>query len=302
MDHPIQFVNRVTGQIEVEKVYGDTWLRLGYETFIGAWLTRTILTKPFLSRWYGSLQDSPASASKISGFVEKFGIKMDEFENPGFKSFNEFFIRKFKPGVRTVELHPSRMAAPAEARYFAWEKVTLDQSFPVKGQFLTARALLGDHPAASRLEGGSLYIARLCPVDYHRFHFPDSGSVKESYRVHGAYHSVNPVALKAQGDILCTNERQVTLLETDHFGLLAYIEVGALCVGKIVQSHESLLGEAKSFQRGDEKGYFLFGGSTVIVLGEPGRWKPDADLLENTQKGLETWIPFGMGMGQASQA
>jgi len=133
-------------------------------------------------------------------------------------------------------------------------------------------------------------IARLCPVDYHRFHFPDDCKILDSYRIHGKFHSVNPVALAANGKVFLENERQVTILESDNFGKLAFIEVGAMCVGKIVQTYAA--GQAK-FKRGAEKGYFLFGGSTVIILGEKDRWIPANDILENSEKGIEVLVPLG---------
>ena len=298
MSQSIVYVNRVTGKQEVEKVYGDALIRFAYQNAVGAWLTEHLLSKKWLSDLYGRLQDGPRSTAKIAGFVEQFGIQMDDFVDPGFKSFNEFFIRKFKEGKRPFESDPKRMAAPAEARYLAWESIQPDQLFPVKGKFLSANALLGGHPLASEFENGPLMIARLCPVDYHRFHFPDSGRLLEDFRLVGKYHSVNPIALQAQGDIFCTNERHVSILETENFGRLAYIEVGALCVGKIVQSYRGVAGDALAFERGDEKGYFLFGGSTVILLGQAGRWTPDTDLLEATSRGVETWLPLGQGIAR----
>ncbi len=125
-------------------------------------------------------------------------------------------------------------------------------------------------------------------MDYHRFHYPDGGYTLDAFPVHGKLHSVNPIALKKRGSIFLENERRVSILETKSFGKLAYIEVGATMVGKIVQTHTG-----KSFQRGAEKGYFLFGGSTVIVIGEAGKWIPDQDLLENTSNNLETYIKLG---------
>jgi phosphatidylserine decarboxylase len=148
--------------------------------------------------------------------------------------------------------------------------------------------LLGRTDIARSFQGGSLLIARLCPLDYHRFHYPDDGRTWDSYRVHGALHSVNPLALKFRSDIFFTNERQISLLDTRNFGRIAYIEVGALCVGKIVQSHFQ-----PEFKRGDEKGYFLFGASTVIVMGQAGAWKPAQDLLEQTAKKRETLVRLG---------
>ena len=113
------------------------------------------------------------------------------------------------------------------------------------------------------------------------------------YELHGAYHSVNPIALKERPEIFMINERAVTILQTENFGKLAYIEVGATMVGKIIQSTD-----LKDFKRGDEKGYFLFGGSTVIVLGEKGKWKPTDDLIKHTQGGMETWVPLGQKIAE----
>ncbi len=140
-----------------------------------------------------------------------------------------------------------------------------------------------------------MLIARLCPVDYHRFHYPDAGRVEKLYRIPGRFHSVNPVALQFKQDTFATNERVVSVLNTNYFGKLAYIEVGAICVGKIVQTHNI----AEGFKRGQEKGYFLFGASTVVLMGEPGAWTPAADILENTQKKLETLVKLGDEVARA---
>jgi phosphatidylserine decarboxylase len=229
------------------------------------------------------------SRHKVRPFVEKFKIPMDEYEKREFNSFNDFFIRKFRDGARRFESTPGRMPAYSEARYFAFDRVDSSLQFPVKGQWLTAKAVLEDAALAAPFEGGPMLLARLCPTDYHRFHFPDDGKIIEQRRLAGKLHSVNPLALRYKGEILATNERHVSILETKNFGRLAYVEVGALCVGKIIQTHTG----NPAFRRGDEKGYFLFGASTVIVFGEPGRWKPDADLLEQTSKQRETLIRLG---------
>jgi phosphatidylserine decarboxylase len=285
----IQFWNRHTRQVEVEKVYGDAWLKRGYNHPVGRLLTNSLLSSRPFSQLYGGLQDSRWSARKVEPFIRDFKIDMSEYQDGPFANFNQFFIRRFRAGKRPVIQAPHLMAAPAEARYLGFEKITEEQKFPVKGTFLSAAGLLGDSEVAKPFVGGPLLLARLCPVDYHRYHFPDDGRILRAWTIHGPYHSVNPVALRARPDIFITNERQAALLETKNFGRLAYIEVGALCVGKIVQSHDP----AKPFRRGDEKGYFLFGGSTVIVLGEPGAWKPSVDLLENTRQDRETLVRLG---------
>ena len=285
----IKIWNRAKNQEEVEKVYGGEWVERLYGNGLGRLLTDQVLSGHWVSSAYGFFESSAMSRAKIAPFIQNFSIPMHEFEEGPFASFNDFFVRRFKPGMRPFIAAPSQMPAFAEARYLAFEKVGKSDTVPVKGLNLTPSVLLGSEKRAREFEGGPLLLARLCPVDYHRFHFPDGGQIFEHVTLGGPLHSVNPLALKYRPDILVTNERQVTLLETENFGRLAYIEVGALCVGKIVQSH-SLTG---AFKRGEEKGYFLFGGSTVIVLGQPGKWKPESDLLSRTAQGQEVLVRLG---------
>ena len=290
----IKYFNRYSNAIEVEKVYGDGAVKWMYDSTSGKALAHFLVKAPF-SKFYGIFQDMSFSKGKIPEFVKNFNIPMDDFiPEDGFNlddpypSFNSFFIRRFKAGKRPFVNNPSEMGAFSEARYYGYESVKSDETVPVKGNFLTPEGLVASDKWESTFKEGPLLLARLCPVDYHRYHYPDKGEVLDSYRVHGAYHSVNPLALKMKQDILISNERQVTILETENFGKLAYIEVGAICVGKIVQS-----GPLDKFNKGDEKGYFLFGGSTVIVVGEKGKWKPSDDILKNTKEGRETYIHLG---------
>jgi len=296
---PIRIWNRQKQQEEIERVYGQRWMELAYGTKPGQLITDRVLSRKALSKLYGLYQGSSLSRSKIAPFIREFGIAMEEFEPGPFRSFNEFFIRRFKPGARQFVTNAASLPAFCEARYLAWDRVLSGQTFPVKGASLSPSVLLGEDERPSgrgwahRFAGGPLVIARLCPTDYHRFHFPDSGNTVSYYTVPGKLHSVNPTALRLNSDIFWTNERQVSILETEQFGTLAYIEVGALCVGRIVQSHPA----RKPFRRGDEKGYFLFGASTVILLGEPGRWTPDQDILERTSRQMETFVRLGEKIG-----
>ncbi len=293
----IRFWHRAHGRMEVEKVYGDRFIKTLYSSPLGD-VARAVFANRQFSQFYGTLQDRPASGKKVRPFIEKFDIAIDEYE-PGtlaaddirdsYATFNEFFIRKLRPTARAVVSGASRMPAFAEARYVGHSRVTRDTVFPVKGKFLTAAGILGSGEIAKPFEGGPLLVARLCPVDYHRYHYPDAGRVLDHFMVPGRFDSVNPLALKLKGDIFIANERQVSILDTENFGRLAYVEVGAICVGKIVQTHAW----KEPFLRGEQKGYFLFGGSTVVLLGEPGRWKPSADIEANTQKGIETYVRLG---------
>lgn len=291
----IKYFSRPNQQVEHEKVYGEGFVSFLYDSAAGQ-ATWPIFTSSVFSKLYGAYQDTWVSRYKVKSFIKKFNIPIDDYEPSEkgnfdfpYPSFNDFFIRKFKPGKRTFEPTLYQMPSPSEARYLGWSKVTEDQKFPVKGKFLSAEKLL-EHPKwVKYFQGGPLVIARLCPVDYHRFHYMDDGVVEDYYGLRGQLHSVNPLALKYKDDIFCSNERVVSILNTKNFGKIAYIEVGATCVGKIHQSHDI----KTPFKRGDEKGYFLFGGSTVILMGEPGKWTPSDDILENTSKRMETYIHLG---------
>ncbi|NWF37127.1 phosphatidylserine decarboxylase [Mariprofundus sp. KV] len=293
----IQVFNRRKNCMEIEKVYGDGMVKFAYGNPIGRLLGPVIASKMF-SQLYGRSQDSPKSAQKVAPFIKNFDIDIEQYqkgslqENPietSYRSFNEFFIRQFQEGQRTFTPNDHEMAAFAEARYFGHASMSDDLTIPVKGSMLRAVDLIGDAELAKAFIGGPLMIARLCPVDYHRYHYPDSGKTVQAFTVAGDLHSVNPLALKYRQDIFIKNERRVSILETEHFGRLAYIEVGATCVGKIVQSYD----ESQPFNKGDEKGYFLFGGSTVVLCGEKGKWAPSEDMLKNTEAGIETYIQLG---------
>jgi len=298
----LNFFNRQTQKVEKELVYGEKFVEWLYQSKSGDLLSG-LLVKPPLSKLYGAIQNTQWSARKVKPFVEKFKIEMEDFlpqegndSTAPYDNFNQFFIRKLKPGKRPFSEEPLHFSAFSEARYFAYEKLDESAQYPVKGQFLSPRHLLGQDPHhdlgwAERFMGGSFMIARLCPVDYHRFHYPVDGKVVAHYRVPGLLHSVNPLALQIKPELLFKNERQVTIVETEKFGLLAYIEVGAIMVGKIAQTASMKTGTP--FKKGDEKGYFLFGGSTVIVLSEPHKLAVDPDILTNTARGIETYIRLG---------
>lgn len=290
---PIVYWNRQEDKEEVEQVYGDRLVSLLYGNPLGRKLADEIFCRRTISQMVGWYQSSAISQRKIDSFIRQFKIPMEEYEPGPFRSFNDFFIRRFRPGTRKFVEDKKKFPAFVEGRILAFKKVDPLQTFPVKGEDLRADTILGDTHAARPFMGGPAIIARLCPTDYHRFHFPDSGIVKSDHHIQGRLHSVNPVALMGNSRIFRSNERHVSLLETENFGLIAYVEVGALCVGRIVQTHPW----SQPFKRGDEKGYFLFGGSTVIIFGEPGKWSPDPDILERSAAKMETYVKLGEAIG-----
>ena len=291
----IIFIDGETGQKRVEQVYGGALIKWLYQS-PGGKVVSPILAQTLFSKLYGHYQDLPISKKKIAPFIKKFSISMDDFLPAKYASFNEFFTRKFRPCSRPF-CQGDQFPAPCEGRYFAYSQISKDLTFPVKGKYLDYQKLLG-HPRWSKtFAGGPLFIARLCPVDYHRFHFPDDGHYLDFYRIPGRLHSVNPMALESRGDIFITNERHVSILELKHFGKMAFIEVGATCVGRIEQLHPSQ-GE---FKRGGEKGMFLFGGSTVIGIGRPGKWAFSKNLLHNTNNHLETYFKLGRHIASVNE-
>lgn len=293
----INYFNRRTQRLETELVYGDGAIKFIYDNSFGQMLAPMIASKS-VSQLYGSYQDWPISSNKVPPFVEKFNIDLSiykagsvpaEKKENSYKTFNEFFIREFEENKRNFINDEKTMPAFCEARYYGHQEVNDNVQIPVKGKLLKSNDLLGGSKWSPTFDGGPLLIARLCPVDYHRYHYPLSGKTLDSFQINGQYHSVNPLALTAKPEIFIVNERRASILETEKFGKLAYIEVGAAMVGKIVQSHD----EAKPHNRGDEKGYFLFGGSTVILLGEKGKWSPSEDIISNTANGIETYLHLG---------
>ena len=290
-----EYWSRVTKCRETEVIQGSQFLEWSFTTRLGKVLLRFVFSTRLFSRiFYGWTSDARWSVKSIQPFIEKFKISMDDYEETSYSTFNEFFIRRFKPGVRSFISDLNEFPALAEGRYFGYSSTHLDQSFPVKGTVLTLSGILASHEKAHLFKGGPLLICRLGPADYHRIHFPDKGHFVEQYRIPGPLYSTNPICYQYKPDVLMTNERYVSLIETESFGLLAVIEVGAMCVGRIVQSHSS-----STFARGDEKGFFLVGGSTVIVLGQSGRWKPSQDILSFTDQGMETHVLLGDSVGKA---
>jgi len=292
----IQYIDRKTKALSTEKVYGDKWLTLLYgEGFFSKifyyFLLPFLAHFPYFSRIYGRMQKRRASRKKIEPFIREYGIDASEFEPAVYHSFNDFFIRKLKVSSRPIDPRPEVATLPADGRYLAYPR--FDRFF-VKGQEFILDSFLQNSAYARRFEHGSMLIARLCPTDYHRFHFPCDGVAGKPRLINGFLYSVNPIALKKRIKILSENKRVITEIDSDQFGTVLYVEVGATAVGTIRQTFQPQTKVAK----GQEKGYFEFGGSCLVLLFEKGRIEFDADLVENTRNGYETLGRFGESMGR----
>lgn len=295
MSKPLKYWNRYEKKIKEDQIYADWFVKYCYENPIGKKLLDYVFSKKNFNFIYGIYKNSKFSLKQIKKDIQDYAIDMEMYESGPFKNYSEFFLRKFKTGVRPFSQSQDSMGAFAEGRVLAFEEITPTHLYPVKGAFLSAEKLLDNKELALEFMGGPIVIIRLCPIDYHHFHFPDDGRITKSWRIGGAYHSVNVLALKHKGDIFLDNERQITIMDTKNFGKLAYIEVGAMCVGKIIQENPGLT----EFQKGQLKGHFEFGASTVILLGQKGKWKPSEDLLLHSSKNTESFIKLGDEIAKA---
>lgn len=278
--------------MEVEKIYGEGFLRWIYGNPLGQIPLHALVKQHGFSKWYGRRMSDPASAAKIEPFIKQYGLDPEEFAKPtsSFKNFNDFFYRKLKPGARPIA--DSEVVFPADGRHLGFQDISKIESFFVKGQKFDLAKLVADQSLAERFAKGSLVLSRLCPVDYHRFHFPVSGIPNETKDIPGPLFSVSPLALSKKLSYLWTNKRAITTVRTQKLGTVLIIEIGATCVGSIHQTYIP----HQPVEKGDEKGYFAFGGSSTITIFEPGRVKLSQDLLDNSAKQTELYAKIGTEM------
>lgn len=296
----IIYIDRASKQLCEEKVYGESHLRLLYgETFIsrtiGKRLAYALARLPSFSAFYGWLQDKPASAKKVEPFIKTFDVDINEFvKKPAeFTSFNDFFTRKLKPEARPIASGKNVAVIPADGRYYFYQNIKNADGFVVKGKKFSLADLLQSKELASQYEEGSMAIARLCPTDYHRYHFPCDCRAGKTLLINGLLHSVNPAAIKKNVEIFSENKRTLCILDSQEFGKVLFLEIGATCVGSIHQTYQPDTMRAK----GDEKGYFSFGGSSLIILFPPNSIQFDQDLLDATAKNIEIKCLMGQPMG-----
>ena len=254
-------------------------------------LLRPLTARP-LSRAAGWLLNRRVSCALIGPFIRKSGIRMADYLPETYHSFNDFFTRHIRPELRPLPQDPACLSAPCDGRLSAYH---LEETgvFDIKGSRYDVRALLGGDPRAALFAGGDCLVFRLCVDDYHRYHYIDDGEKGENVFIPGRLHTVRPIALE-HTNVFIQNCREYTLMQTRHFGTVAQIEVGALLVGKIVNHH----GKA-TVVRGQEKGYFQFGGSTVVLLLPPDTVEMDSDIAENSRLGIETVVKYGEKIGMA---
>lgn len=301
---PIRFFHRYHKAVETEKVFGENWLRFAYENPAGRFFVWLLARRKLFSWWYGRKMNKKVSALRVLPFITAYDIDVDEFAKSAFdyKTFNEFFYRALKPEARPIASGERVAVFPADGRHLVFPNVENTAGFYAKGQHFTLRELFNDPKLpdesaalADKFSGGGMLISRLCPVDYHRFHFPVSGIPSEPRLINGYLYSVSPVALRRNLHYLVQNKRVLTLIESPVFGTVAMFEIGATNVGSIRQSYVP----GREVQKGEEKGLFAFGGSCVVTVFQRGKIEFDADLIGPSAEHLEVYARMGDRLGVA---
>lgn len=267
----------------------DKSLKFLYETKPGRLLLGLLIRKP-VSDAAGWLMERSISALWVKSFIKKNNIDMSQYEDRKFRSFNDFFTRRVRPECRPVDYAANHFISPCDCKLTVFN-INENAVFTIKGGKYTVEQLFRSKELADGFAGGKLMIFRLTVGDYHRYCYPDSGVKEENVHIQGVYHTVNPIAYKRYA-VLKENTREYTLLHSDHFDDLIIMEVGAALVGRISNLH----GDCR-VEKGQEKGHFDFGGSTIVVLVKPGVLKVDDDILRNHADGCETVIKYGERIG-----
>lgn len=292
----IKIYNRKTKEYEVENVAGGSLLKSLYTTKAGNLGLKLLVKRKIYSSITGFFCDTKISKKSIAKFAKSFSIDLEECENKlqDFNSFNEFFSRKLKDSARSYNKKEDELLSPGDGRLQAWENIDIENIIQIKGMNYSLSELLQDKELAKQYQGGTYIILRLCPVDYHRFHFFDSGFCSSTRKIKGEYYSVNPVALRKIPELFCRNKREYSIFNTDHFGEVLYVEVGATSVGSIIQTYEP---DTKVI-RGQEKGYFKFGGSTILLFFKKDSITIDKDIINQTEEGFECKVLAGETIGK----
>ncbi|MBE6635123.1 MAG: phosphatidylserine decarboxylase [Ruminococcaceae bacterium] len=266
-------------------------LRFLYNTAIGRFFLK-ILTARWISKLAGKFLDSRASKPLIKKFVRKNNINLSEYYADNFTCFNDCFTRKIRDGLRPVDALPTSLISPCDSLLSAYH---IDENLvlKIKGSEYRIEDLLNNAMLAESFRGGVALVFRLCVTHYHRYIYFDNGNKGDNVFIPGKLHTVRPIALEAL-PVFVRNCREYTIMKTDNFGTAAQIEVGALLVGKIKNHHSEY-----TFTRGEEKGMFLYGGSTIVLLLEKNRANLREDIFLTTENGLETDVMMGEKIGEA---
>ncbi len=280
----MKIVDRQTKK-EYEMNY-DKSVKFLYNNVLGRVILK-LINNHLVSKIVGSYMNSKLSIKRINKTIKENNIDMSLYEEKEYTCFNDFFIRKKKE--LKIDKNKNHFVSPADAKLLA---IKLDKNarFDIKRSIYTMKDII-DKDLSKKYQNGYALIFRLEITDYHRFHFIDNGYLDKYKYIKGCLHTVQPIAYNKY-KVFHTNSREYTILHTENFGDILDIDVGAMMVGKITNHYDK-----KKFVRGEEKGYFEFGGSTIILFVEDKKIILDNDLLLNSALGKETIVKVGEKIG-----
>ena len=263
-------------------------LNFFYDTFIGR-----IILKPFISKSFSNLMgkymNSKYSLKRVDKFINKNDINVYEYSKQKYTSYNDFFIRKVAQGKRPINANKNAFISPCDSKLSVY-LINDDLTLKIKNSYYSINTLV-DENIMNEYKGGYALVFRLSTDNYHRYCYIDSGTKGKNIHIDGVFHTVQPIALKHY-NFYKTNTREYTVLNTNNFGKVIEVEVGAMGVGKIVNNHEEY-----KFKKGEEKGYFEFGGSTIVLLVKKDIIIIDEDIYNNSLENIETNVKYGEKIG-----
>jgi len=287
----IYYFERETGFLEKEEVMAGNFIKWLYSDPFGNLALESVVKHKALSKLYGKYMNSRLSALKIRSFIRLFNINMSEYEKhpDEYISFNDFFTRRLKSGCRRIDRNYFSVVSPADGKLIAFNNIQMDHNFLVKGYRFSLPEFLNCENLATEFREGSMIVIRVTPSDYHWFHFPVNGIPSQSHVIKGQYYSVSPISIHNKTSTFKKNRREFTIINTSHFGDMIMVEVGATFVGSIKQFYMP----SNPYRKGDIKGHFKFGGSSVVLLFKKDTIQIDSDLTYNSRLSFETKVKMG---------
>lgn len=265
-------------------------LNFFYNTMIGRLFLKLIITKPF-SNLVALFMNSSLSKFMIKRFINKNDINMFEYDDRKYTSYNDFFTRRVISYKRPINASKDILISPCDSKLTAY-KITEDLTLKIKNGCYSINSLI-DKDILNDYIGGDALVFRLSTDNYHRYCYIDSGSKGKNYKIDGVLHTVQSICLNHY-NFYNMNSREWTLLNTNNFGKVIQCEIGALCIGRIRNAHETHI-----FKKGEEKGFFEFGGSTIVLLFKKNTIKLDEDIYNNSKENIETIVKYGERIGKA---
>ncbi len=271
-----------------EVQYGEKMLNFLYHTVWGRIMLKLIANRSF-SRLNAVYNNSKSSISKINPFIEKYNIKINDFESKEYQSFNDFFTRSMLQGKRNICMEPERLIAPADSKLLVYH-ITENLKISVKNSIYSMDEILRDRVLSKEYENGLCLVYRLTVDDYHRYCYIDDGEIVGQKRIKGKLHTVSSISKDYK--VYLENQREYQVINTKYLGSIIQMEVGAMLIGRIVNTQSKLV------LRGEEKGYFSYGGSTIIVFIKANHVIIDADIMKHSQEQIETMVKYGEAVGR----